>query len=635
MEIYDPNKDKRDIPAVTGLGFSSEKFEEALTIAEKTKKKERLAAKDKIPKEGIGAAGAAGAAEVDEELIRQILAEEEKKARKKKRFEFLKRPTIRLALGTLLLVPGVLFPWFRFFADKPPLSAFRLPVVFLFADGPVMLPQLTVGMVIAGLFVLNLILVAWPRRIATFMQVFAILSIFLTVGVLLLSLRHWNAMTGLGKDYQRYLLERSPLLPKDPYSQFSPNFPNFPIFPFFPRMMFGAATGSVSVPAAPYAGAVKKPGLPGNAIPQGARVKTATVKNPAASDMAAKWAQSGKPIPVGGPDFSVFGFFCGVLRLGVLFPLLSGAAIFWTCNRFAGKLRHLEFQLPVTIAAVLIVAGGIFLVFFLFARILPARWYYTQSELMRLVNRNDAARKRLEFCVELAAPNYVCRNALALSYWNAGRVRDARNIFISVARERPNFPDVHRDLADLYFNERSYWRAAVHYRKYMKMRPNDLAVRKKLSTTLIHIGNENYSRGRFTKAARFYTEALDLLSLNKTDTVLQYKLGDSYYQLGKIGKALEHFRVVADLQPHDFEQQIHVAKVCEEKGDYRNALLYFKRSIAAKPDNSMSYVYVGNLYRDVWKNSGKAEEWYQKGIDANPVSDGAEAARQSIENLHE
>jgi tetratricopeptide (TPR) repeat protein len=632
MDVYDPKRDKWDGKTVTGLGFTSESVAEAEQFAEEKKKQERIKkpASAQMPGSSKSAPAAAAASadqpEVDEELIQDLLAEEEKKARRKKRIEFLKSPVIWLTAGALLLAPALLYPWFNFYEGKP-LTAFSLPVLFLFFDRVDLLPQVTVGLTLSAIFILNLFLAVFPKRIATFMQLFSIVLILLTFGSVLLALRHWNAMNGYGPLYEQYLQNRIVRLPSDP----APALMVFGKPPVAAQVGAPAQAAPVggklisrqAIPGRPTAGRFSRTPVPGTVYAGKLAVGAAAAEN----------AAPAKSVPAGNLEKAWYAFFIRVLGIGVVFPLLSALAVLWVCTRSAGDLKHIEFQIPVTVAAIMLIVGCIAIVLFLFARITPMRWYYTQSELLVLMGKTDAAQRKLEWCAKMPAPDFLCREALGRVYWSERRVNDARSLFLSVENEKPDFPDAHRDLGDLYFNEKQYWRASVEYRRYLKLRPGDLSVKDKLSCSLVAIANKYYGYGKFGSAARLYAEAFDLVDRNKTDTVLQFNAGDAYYQIGKLDKATEHFKAAADLQPHDFELQIHVGKVFAEKGDFKTAILYYEKSIAAKPDNSMSYVYIGDLYRDIWKDAARAKEWYKKAIDANPVSDGAEVARKAMENL--
>ncbi len=621
MEIFDPKKDRRDPSAApTGLGFSTESFEEAEAKAFETKKQAEGAARAASQKKkGAADNGEVYESSVDEALIEELLEESDKK----KKFgdinidlrTMFKSPVFYLAAGTLLLLPALLFPWFRFYEGEP-LTAFRLPVVFLFADRVYAAPWLTVGVVVAAMFVIDIALTIYPRRIVTFMQIFAYISILLTIGGLLLGLRHWNAMLGHGPVYDTYLQNRQRVLPADPA----------------PWLQIGKK--QAAAPVAFATGAVRTPGQPPVGVRRAMPQRPPYIPRTAANLINVNnLVPPPKPMHAGANQKNIIGFFFNVLCIGFLFPLISGVVILWSTTKLATKMRHVEFQIPATVGALLIVLFVIAAALFLFARISPERWFTAQNNLYRKVGMNDAGDRKLALCIEAAAPDYLCRKALAKSYWEKGKTKDALALYMEVLKERPDFPDVHRDLGDFYYNGKNYWRAADHYKKYLRQRPSVAAVREKLSKCLTYIGNLEYGRHNYRRAARAYEDAIQTMDKNKNDPILRYKTGDAYSKLGRITDALVHLSASADMQPHDVELQIRVARMYEMKRNFDKALYYYKCAIDAAPDQTKTYIYIGNLYRNLKGDKTKAAEWYQKGIEANPVNDAVPEARQAIENL--
>ncbi len=600
MEVYDPKKHKRTKEKVSGLGFSSESVAEAELIAREIKKQEATTPQTKKqPKDETQPSGP-----IDETLIEEILSEDDKKQKTSIRIDLksiFKGPVLYLSIGTLLLIPALTLPWFYFY-DETPLSAFRLPIVFLFSDRIFVLTKFTVGMTVAAIFLADAILTIYPRRIVTFMQIFAFITIGLTAGALLLGLRHWNAMNGLGAVYEQYLQHREVVLPD--------TFPMLLIGNKKPREAAARATAAPPREARPY---IPREG----ADPELVRAVTANTK----------------PMPAGANQTSVLPFFLRILGPGILFTLLSGIVIIWASMRHAGKMRHIEIVIPATAGALLVVACGALLILFLFTRISPARWYYTQNSIYRMLGKNEAGAKRLKVCIEVPAPDYLCRKELARAYWESNRIKNAFALYSDVIKEKPDFPEARRDLADLFYAGKNYWKAAEHYRKFLAMRPGVIPVKEKFSISLIFMGDKYYSKGKYTNAARVFTEAIEILDRNKTDPTLQYKTGDCFLRLGKLNDAIEHLSAAADLQNQDFELQIKVAQLYKRQRDYQKAIMYYKKSIDAKPDNTRAYMYIAEIYLDKYKDKAQACAWYKKGIDANPVSDAAPEARKALEIL--
>jgi len=564
MDIYDPEKEKKKKgQKITGLGFSTELMEDAQVkdVERKKKEGERQRAEQVAKKKRE-----ALQQQLLEEQLRQAETERvQQEIESAREASIFNRPNFWIIAAAVLLVPALLLPWIKFY-DNGLISAFRIPVSFLFVDNLTFLSFLNVGFVLIFLLLLLLVPVLLSRRIAVILQFVAVLSLLLGVGGLLLGLRHWNAMAGLGGGYERYLQEREPGLQKE-------------LIPMY--VMRG------------------EPGAP-------------------AGENAA-----------GGP-----GFMFKVLGPGVLFALLSGAMVLWAVMRFSYEMSHVEFAMPSAVGAVLLILGIMLICLFSFARLMPARWFYLQSRVMRVLNRPDAANHRLELCIELPVPDTICKNSLAVFYREDGRTREAETLFLEIVGSRPDYAPARRELGDLYYGGKNYWKAAEHYRKYFEHAKGGDETRQKMSSALTFIANEKYSGKEYKPAVRLFEEALDIYRPNRKDTALLYKIGDAYYKLKDYGNALEYFSRTAMLKPEDFEFQIMVAKVYEQQKDYENAMKYYQRSIDAQPDHSYSYIYIGNLYRSALNDPKKAEEWYRKAIEANEVSNGAIEARRLLDDLN-
>jgi len=472
-----------------------------------------------------------------------------------------------LLIGTMLLLPAIVLPWF-YFTEGVPVEAYRVPVAYLFTNS-FTLPALSAGAALTVFFFTGFLISMSRRPPATFVQVFAFGAILLTVGGLLIGFRQWNALQSMGAGYADFAREQEEKLPD--------------------VRVFGPVRGDTM--------------LRDVAPPAGLNASSPVV------------------------------FFRKTLGSGALFPLVAGLFLLWASGRYAPYYESFQLRLSPVLAAlaatILIFAFALFLV----SRLAPAWMYTTQAGLYMRLDKLEQAETVLEKCAALPAPDGSCQITLAGIYWKTGRVDEARNLLRKVVEKKPGYAAGHSTLGDLYFAETNYLGAMQEYRKYVELVPGSRKYAGKLSETMLYIGNQKYGDEDYENALEYFEGAIDLLEANRSDPALQYKIGDCYYRQGNKEKALEHFQASADLRTDEFEPQIQVAKICEELGDFDKAMIYYKKSIDAKPDNSFSYVYIGNLYRDVWKDYGKAAEWYEKGIEASIHSNGAHTAERNLEEL--
>jgi len=93
-------------------------------------------------------------------------------------------------------------------------------------------------------------------------------------------------------------------------------------------------------------------------------------------------------------------------------------------------------------------------------------------------------------------------------------------------------------------------------------------------------GNSSYENGDYEKAASFYEE---LVRTDKTSSEVFYNLGNSYFKLKKIGKAILNYERALRLAPRDKDTQLNlklartmaVDKInISERGFVLNALLF-------------------------------------------------------------
>ncbi|HOX27752.1 MAG TPA: tetratricopeptide repeat protein [bacterium] len=557
-------------------------------------------------------------------------------APKKPSIPLKKRPEVWFAASAMLLIPAFLLPWFSFFENEP-LSAFRLPLIFIFSDRVQLLPWLTVGLVVTASFIGLIAFSFIKNKYAVAFKTISYILILLTVGIFLLTVRHWNAFLGLNVNYAKYLDTRLQWLPDDPIPQLQlikhtepvvvskpvagiPNKAQNPVKPVAPQPRAG-----VSIPPQTAAAPMK---IPAGTVVETATAQLATIAKPGLP-------APGKIIPAKPikrrPTFLSFMF--SVFGFGTVFALISGIFLIFACGRMATKLEYPDLQIPSTVGAILIAVLIIIIAPILIARFFPMRWYYTENRLLSIAGMNRAAVSRLHKCVGLPIEDYICKSVLAGDYRKAGMVRESLQLYSSVTREKPEFADAHKGVADLYFAGKNYWKAAEEYRKYILLRPYSPEVREKLSTSLLYIADQYAAYGRLSGAAKFYEEAMSVLEKNKSNSNLQYKLGKLYLRLGKISFGIDHLKAAADLLPRDYELQMLVAELFRSKRNYDIARQYYERAISIQPGKSEPYIKIANMYLKDLKDQNQAAQWYQKAIDANPVSDASKEAKRLLESL--
>ncbi|MEW6201211.1 MAG: tetratricopeptide repeat protein [bacterium] len=120
------------------------------------------------------------------------------------------RPTHRqprwwFITGALLMLPSLLLPWIQL-ADRP-LYAIRLPFAFLLTGSSVKYPYISVGIVLLIVFIVSLRESLRRRRIITYIQAAAAVSVILPLLGVFSGIRQWNLYISNPQEYQIYVNE--------------------------------------------------------------------------------------------------------------------------------------------------------------------------------------------------------------------------------------------------------------------------------------------------------------------------------------------------------------------------------------------------------------------------------------------
>ncbi len=249
------------------------------------------------------------------------------------------------------------------------------------------------------------------------------------------------------------------------------------------------------------------------------------------------------------------------------------------------------------------------------------------------LNLKDKAEKNLTECITLPRNNTPCIISLADLYRRTGRVEKAISLLNVVFKVRSDIPETHKILGDIYFAGSNHWKAAEEYRKYLIHDQRDPVTKKRMSDALTIVADSNMKKGRYTTAMRQYVEAMSLLKENKRKHILTNKIADAAIAAGDTKTAITYFRITSDLQPGNSSLFNSIAETCTDNGLYEDAFHFYTLSLKTSPRDSMTYVKIADIYLNNYHRADLAAEWYNKAIDANEVSDGADTARKKLKAL--
>jgi tetratricopeptide (TPR) repeat protein len=130
-----------------------------------------------------------------------------------------------------------------------------------------------------------------------------------------------------------------------------------------------------------------------------------------------------------------------------------------------------------------------------------------------------------------------------------------------------------------------------------------------------------YYLGRLYTDRKQYPQALEEFkkSVERRDDFEAGYLSMGLVQelMGKTGDAIETYRKVAALNPHNFEIIQHLAQLYIQQNDLDNALALFQRLLDADPENHDAQVKIGLIYSER-KQYEKAAEYFAAAAHALP-----------------
>jgi arylsulfatase A-like enzyme/Tfp pilus assembly protein PilF len=204
----------------------------------------------------------------------------------------------------------------------------------------------------------------------------------------------------------------------------------------------------------------------------------------------------------------------------------------------------------------------------------------------------------------------------------------AKSIYQQLLLERPEFYEVHFDLANIAVQENDlaaaadylaeairlepgryklhhnlgitclslgrYEQAAKHFKDSLKIKPTEPAA-------LVGLGLALLSQGRFDEAIDHYTKALDIAP---DVPELHSKLGLALYQQGKLDDAIRHYTKALEIEPRLFEVQNNLGMALGGRGRLDEAIVCFKKALALNPQLAEAHRNLGMVFA----RQGKLDE---------------------------
>ena len=149
----------------------------------------------------------------------------------------------------------------------------------------------------------------------------------------------------------------------------------------------------------------------------------------------------------------------------------------------------------------------------------------------------------------------------AVELLNAGRLDEAHNVCMSIVAARPKQPDVHSLLGAIAYQKRDDAAAVAHFRRALKLDPDNLAIRLNLAKT-------HRDFGQWADAAKVFET---IVKRTPDDSAALYDLGKAYDHLEQYAAAAQHYRraLVGTAEPDIVETALATALL--KLGEYAEA----------------------------------------------------------------
>lgn len=153
------------------------------------------------------------------------------------------------------------------------------------------------------------------------------------------------------------------------------------------------------------------------------------------------------------------------------------------------------------------------------------------------------------------------------------------------------------------------------------------SIQQSLTDVYSFLGEAYYSIQELSKAIYYFQRSINLQS-NQPDIL--YNLGLCYGRTGQYVESEKTLESLLQIQPNHFNgtQTLAIAKLRQQKTN--EARLLFLSIITEKPNDSNLHYLVGQCY-DVEQNYFEAKQWYEKSIQLNPQFVKANHALQRLQ----
>ena len=211
---------------------------------------------------------------------------------------------------------------------------------------------------------------------------------------------------------------------------------------------------------------------------------------------------------------------------------------------------------------------------------------------------------------------------LALQHHQAGRLRQAKELYRQILARQPEHPDAMYNLGVIALQVGRNDIATDLMRRVIAFRPNDAEVHKNLGLALhgqgqldgaiaayrqaialrpsfaeaqSNLGNVLKDKGRFDEAI---AACLSAIALNSNLPEAHNNLGIALKEKGQFDEAVAAYRRAIALNPNLSEAHVNLGIALEEMGQIDQAIAAYRQAIAVRPNFADAHSHLGKALKD-------------------------------------
>lgn len=220
------------------------------------------------------------------------------------------------------------------------------------------------------------------------------------------------------------------------------------------------------------------------------------------------------------------------------------------------------------------------------------------------------------------------RRAIGLALMHLQRIEEAVTEFQQDLKISPDASQAHFLLGQAYLQLEKFEEARQHYEAAVREAPRFTSAYYALFRVLTRLGEPDGAKEALTKfqdlkggdqkAKREGEEAYDDMVAQRGALASTYdRAGMIFWEYGNISKAMEHFRVAAQLDPMNIVSRLHLANLYERQRDLEGAARMYEEIALAHPQDVRPLLSVGSMYARGAKIL-QAEKAFQRAIQIDP-----------------